>query len=73
MTRRPTALCTLGHPFRVRPHDEAGECRTIFTSTTPGTRMDEMDPDTAMVAAGVVITLVAILELYPAWKHMRER
>lgn len=35
--------------------------------------MDEMDPDTAMVAAGVVITLVAILELYPAWKHMREQ
>jgi hypothetical protein len=35
--------------------------------------MDEMDPDTAMVVAGVVITLIAILELYPAWKHMREQ
>lgn len=33
--------------------------------------MDDMDPDTAMVAAGVVLSLVAILELYPAWKNAR--
>jgi|AntDeeMetagen681_2_1112603.scaffolds.fasta_scaffold02188_2 hypothetical protein len=34
--------------------------------------MDEIDPDTAMVAAGVVISLIAILEFYPAWKKSRK-
>ena len=33
--------------------------------------MDDMDPDSTMVAAGVVISLIAILELYPAWKKAR--
>ncbi len=33
--------------------------------------MDEIDPDTAMVAAGVVISLIAVLEFYPAWKKAR--
>jgi hypothetical protein len=35
--------------------------------------MDDIDPDTAMVAAGVVISLIAILEFYPAWKAARKR
>jgi len=43
-----------------------------FTSTTPCPNMDEIDPDTAMVAAGVVISLIAILEFYPAWKKSRK-
>jgi len=33
--------------------------------------MEDIDPDTAMVAAGVVITLIAVLELYPAWQQAR--
>jgi hypothetical protein len=33
--------------------------------------MDDMDSDTAMIAAGVVISLIAVLELYPAWKKTR--
>jgi hypothetical protein len=35
--------------------------------------MDDIDPDTAMVAAGVVISLIAILEFYPAGKATRKR
>ncbi len=35
--------------------------------------MDDIDPDTAMLAAGVVISLVAVLEFYPALKKARER
>jgi hypothetical protein len=34
--------------------------------------MDEIDPDTAMIAAGVVLSLIAVLELYPALKKSRE-
>jgi hypothetical protein len=34
--------------------------------------MDDINPDTAMVAAGVVISLIAIRELYPAWKNARK-
>lgn len=33
--------------------------------------MDDMDPDTAMVAAGVVLSLIAAAEFYPAWKKIR--
>jgi hypothetical protein len=33
--------------------------------------MNDIDPDTAMVAAGVVLSLIAVLELYPAWKKAR--
>ncbi len=35
--------------------------------------MEDLDPDTAMVVAGVVISLVAALEFYPAWKNTREQ
>jgi hypothetical protein len=34
--------------------------------------MDDIDPDTAMVAAGLVLSFIAFLELYPAWKNARE-
>lgn len=34
--------------------------------------MDDIDPDTVMIAAGVVLSLIALLELYPAWKRTRE-
>jgi len=33
--------------------------------------MEDIDPDTAMVAAGVVLSSIAIIELYPAWKKSR--
>lgn len=33
--------------------------------------MEDIDPDTAMVVAGVVLSLIAIIELYPAWKKSR--
>jgi hypothetical protein len=42
-----------------------------FRSTNPSIDMDEVDPDTAMVAAGVVISLIAALEFYSAWKNTR--
>jgi hypothetical protein len=35
--------------------------------------MDDIDPDTLMIAAGVVLSLIAVLELYPAWKRSREQ
>jgi len=31
--------------------------------------MRDIDPDTLMVAAGVVISLIALAELYPLWKN----
>lgn len=34
--------------------------------------MDDIDPDTAMIAGGVVISLIAIQEFYPAWKNARK-
>ncbi len=33
--------------------------------------MDDIDPDTLMILAGVVISLIAVLEFYPAWKKAR--
>lgn len=44
-----------------------------FTSTTVCTRMDDIDPDTMMIVAGVVISLIAVWEFYPAWKKARKR
>jgi hypothetical protein len=35
--------------------------------------MDDIDSDTMMIAAGVVITMIAILEFYPAWRETREK
>lgn len=35
--------------------------------------MDDIDPDTLMIAIGVVLSLIAVLELYPAWKRSREQ
>jgi hypothetical protein len=34
--------------------------------------MDEVDPDTMMVAAGVVLSLIAAVEFYPAWRNARQ-
>ena len=34
--------------------------------------MDDIDPDTVMIAAGVVLSLIAVLEFYPAWKNARK-
>lgn len=42
-----------------------------YTSPVPTIRMDDIDPDTLMVLAGVVISLIAALELYSAWKQTR--
>lgn len=35
--------------------------------------MDDVDisPDTVMILAGIVLSLIALLELYPAWKRAR--
>ena len=35
--------------------------------------MDDIDPDTMMIAAGVVLSLIALLEFYPAWKNTRHK
>jgi hypothetical protein len=34
--------------------------------------MDDIDSDTMMVAAGIVLSLIAVLEFYPAWKRTRK-
>jgi len=33
--------------------------------------MRDVDPDTLMVVAGVVISLIALAELYPLWRKRR--
>jgi len=33
----------------------------------------DVDPDTLMIVAGIVLSLIAVSELYPAWKRARER
>lgn len=44
-----------------------------YTITARYTCMDtfDIDPDTMMVAAGIVLSLIAVLELYPAWTQAR--
>jgi len=32
----------------------------------------DVDPDTVMIVAGIVLSLIAVVELYPAWKRARE-
>lgn len=34
--------------------------------------MDDIDPDMMMIAAGVVLSLVALLGIYPLWRNARE-
>ncbi len=34
--------------------------------------MKDIDPDLLMIAFGVVLSLIAVLEIYPAWKRSRE-
>ena len=43
-----------------------------MSSTLLGVRMDDIDPDTLMVAAGVVLSLIAVMEIYPIWKRSRD-
>lgn len=43
-----------------------------FVSTTLCICMDDIDSDTTMVAAGVVISLIAAVELYLSWKNSRD-
>lgn len=31
--------------------------------------MEDIDPDTIVIAAGLVITGIALLEIYPNWKN----
>jgi len=31
----------------------------------------DINPDAMMILAGLVISLIAVLELYPAWKRAR--
>ena len=42
-----------------------------YTFPVPPFSMDDIDPDTLMVLAGVVISLIAALELYSTWKRTR--
>ena len=46
-----------------------------YTVTAPPDRMDdiELDADTVMLVAGVMISLIVVIELYPAWKRARKR
>lgn len=58
-------------PVEGRAPQQSLRIPNCFTCIIPSIDMDDMDPDTTMVAAGVVISLIAILELYPAWKKAR--
>ena len=42
-----------------------------FTSAAPDIGMDDIDPDTLMILAGVAISLIAAVELYSTWKETR--
>jgi len=44
-----------------------------FMSPVPWPSMDDIDPDTVMIAAGIVLSLIAVLEIYSAFKNARER
>jgi hypothetical protein len=33
--------------------------------------MTTIDTDTRMIVAGIVLVLIAALEMYPAWKRLR--
>lgn len=35
--------------------------------------MDSIRPDNEMILAGVIISLLAALELYPLWKSAKDR
>ncbi len=39
----------------------------------PHDGMDDVDPDTVMIAAGVLLSLVAALEFYSNWKDARRQ
>ena len=33
----------------------------------------DLDPDKLMITAGILISLIAVLEFYPAWKRARRQ
>ena len=43
-----------------------------YTFTSPRWGMDDIDPDVLMIAVGVALSLIAVMELYPAWKRSRQ-
>jgi hypothetical protein len=50
-------------------HNSPERYKNGFTRIVHCTHMNDTDPDTEMIAAGVVISLIALLELYPAIKN----
>ena len=42
-----------------------------FEADARTTGMREIDSDVLMIVAGVVVSLVALLELYPLWRRQR--
>lgn len=44
-----------------------------YTAMDPHTGMKDLNinPDTMMIVAGLVISFIAVLEIYPAWKQAR--
>lgn len=75
---RPVALGTLVPRIRLsavwrgQASKEFRTHRNCFTSMAPYVSMDDIDPDTVMIIAGVVLSLVAALEFYPNWKNARK-
>jgi len=46
-----------------------------YTIPTRYVGMDtlDLDPDKLMITAGILISLIAVLEFYPAWKRARRQ
>lgn len=44
-----------------------------FVSTVQCPTMDDIDSDTMMIAAGIVISLIAVLEFYPSLRNTQEK
>ena len=64
------------HPVSGRARSSLGRpsgMANSFMSPVPWPSMDDIDPDTAMIAAGIVLSLIAVLEIYSAFKNARER
>lgn len=53
--------------------DDGDTARTYLSAQYITEIMDDIDPDTIMMAAGIVLSLIALFEIYPNWRGNRER
>lgn len=73
----PCAVPRYSLAARASRHSRRGGYHTppthakLFQVDAPGYSMDDIDPDTLMIAAGVLLSLLAAQELYPTWRNAR--